>query len=333
MIKFDLHTHFYTQQYFDRIRELPSEFSFDQSPTGQTIITFRGARFFGVTPAMTDVEQRIEDMDRVGIDVEVVSLSTPNVFFTDGKHQPEVARLINDAYAGLIAKHPTRFKGFASIPMDAPDAALIELHRAIGELQLNGVVLLSNIGGKPLTSPDYHPFFEEANRMGLCIFLHPMIPLNSEPFREYVLGPIVGFPFDTTLAVARMCYSGVFEEFPNIRWIIGHLGGAVPYLMERMDNGFRDFAECREKIDKLPSVYLKQLYYDTVSFSPYTLKMVRDMVGADHMVMGSDYPHLLGSIDRAVTSIENLPIDQEEISQIFSGTALSILNNIHAAEE
>ena len=328
MIKFDLHTHFYTQQYFDWIRELPSEFSFDQSPTGQTIITFRGARFFGVTPAMTDVEQRIEDMDRVGIDVEVVSLSTPNVFFTDGKHQPEVARLINDAYAGLIAKHPTRFKGFASIPMDAPDAALIELHRAIGELQLNGVVLLSNIGGKPLTSPDYHPFFEEANRMGLCIFLHPMIPLNSEPFREYVLGPIVGFPFDTTLAVARMCYSGVFEEFPNIRWIIGHLGGAVPYLMERMDNGFRDFAECREKIDKLPSVYLKQLYYDTVSFSPYTLKMVRDMVGADHMVMGSDYPHLLGSIDRAVTSIEGLQVTEQEKEEIFSGNALSILNNV-----
>ena len=328
MIKFDLHTHFYTQQYFDRIRELPSEFSFDQSPTGQTIITFRGARFFGVTPAMTDVEQRIEDMDRVGIDVEVVSLSTPNVLFTDGEHQPEVARLINDAYASLIAKHPTRFKGFASIPMDAPDAALTELHRAIGELQLNGVVLLSNIGGKPLTSPEYHPFFEEANRMGLCIFLHPMIPLNSEPFREYVLGPIVGFPFDTTLAVARMCYSGMFEEFPNIRWIIGHLGGAVPYLMERMDNGFRDFAECREKIDKLPSVYLKQLYYDTVSFSPYTLKMVRDMVGADHMVMGSDYPHLLGSIDRAVTSIEGLQVTEQEKEQIFSGNALSILNNI-----
>ena len=326
--KFDLHTHFYTKEYFDRIRELPSEFSFSQSPSGQTIITFRGARFFGVTPAMTDVEQRIEDMDRVGIDVEVVSLSTPNVFFTDGEHQPEVARLINDAYAGLIAKHPKRFKGFASIPMDAPDAALTELHRAIGELQLNGVVLLSNIGGKPLTSPEYHPFFEEANRMGLCIFLHPMIPLNSEPFREYVLGPIVGFPFDTTLAVARMCYSGIFEEFPNIRWIIGHLGGGVPYLMERMDNGFRDFAECREKIDKLPSVYLKQLYYDTVSFSPYTLKMVRDMVGADHMVMGSDYPHLLGSIDRAVTSIEGLQVTEQEKEEIFSGNALSILNNV-----
>jgi aminocarboxymuconate-semialdehyde decarboxylase len=143
-----------------------------------------------------------------------------------------------------------------------------------------------------------------------------------------VLGPIIGFPFDTTLAVARMCYDGMFEEFPNIRWIIGHLGGAVPYLMERMDNGFRDFAECRQKIHKLPSVYLKQLYYDTVSFSPYTLKMVVDMVGADHMVMGSDYPHLLGSIDRAVSSIASLEISDQQKEQIFSGSALSILNNL-----
>jgi len=328
MMKFDLHTHFYTEAFFQTIRDLPSEFSFGASLTGQTIITHRGARFFGVTPAMTDVSKRIEDMDRVGIDVEVVSLSTPNVFFTDAAHQPEVAKMMNDSYAELIARHPKRFKGFASIPMDAPDAALAELHRAIDTLKLNGVVLLSNIGGKALTSPEYRPFFEEANRMKLCIFLHPMIPANSDAFREYVLGPIIGFPFDTSLAVARMCYDGMFEELPDIRWIIGHLGGAIPYLMERMDNGFRDFADCRVKIDKLPSVYLKRLYYDTVSFSPYTLKMVRDMVGADHMVMGSDYPHLLGSIDRAVTSIENLPIDQEEISQIFSGTALSILNNI-----
>jgi aminocarboxymuconate-semialdehyde decarboxylase len=325
--KFDLHTHFYTEQYFQTIRDLPLEFSFGASPSGQTIITYRGARFFGVTPAMTDVSKRIEDMDRVGIDAEVVSLSTPNVFFTDAKHQPAVARMINDSYAELIAKHPKRFKGFASIPMDAPDAALTELHRAIDELKLNGVILLSNIGGKPLTSPEYRSFFEEANRMKLCIFLHPMLPAQSDAFREYVLGPIIGFPFDTSLAVARMCYDGMFADFPDIKWIIGHLGGAVPYLMERMDNGYRDFPECRAKIDQLPSVYLKRLYYDTVSFSAHTLMMVRNMVGADHMVMGSDYPHLLGSIDRAVSSIEGLEIREDEKEGIFAGTALKILNN------
>ena len=326
--KLDLHTHYYPPIYFDKIRELPSEFSFAKSTSGQTIITYRGARFFGVTPPMTDVAQRIADMDRVGIDVEVVSLSTPNVFFADAQRQPEIARIVNDAYAELIAKHPARFKAFASIPMDAPDEALKELHRAINDLKLNGVILLSNIGGRPLTSPVYSPFFEEANRMKLCILLHPMLPANADPFREYVLGPIVGFMFDTTLAVARMCFDGVFRNLPDIRWIVAHLGGAVPYLMERMDNGWRDFAECRAKIDDLPSTYLRSLYYDTVNFNPHMLTMVREMIGADHMVMGSDYPHLLGSIDRSVSSIENLDIPQAEKDRIFEGTALSILNNL-----
>ena len=116
----------------------------------------------------------------------------------------------------------------------------------------------------------------------------------------------------------------------RVVFVLGNLelGGAVPYLMERMDNGYRDFPECRTKIDQLPSFYLKRLYYDTVAFSPHTLTMVRNMVGADHMVMGSDYPHLLGSIDRAVSSINDLGITDEEKKQIFSGTALSILNNL-----
>ncbi|HMG56581.1 MAG TPA: amidohydrolase family protein [Kofleriaceae bacterium] len=327
-MRYDLHTHYYPASYFELIRQAPGDFSFGTDPTGRTIIRHRGARFFGVTAPMTDPGQRLADMDRVGIDVEVLSVSTPNVFFAEGEGQVAVARSVNDAYAGLIAQHPTRFKGFASIPMDAPDAALRELDRALGELKLNGVVLLSNIRGRALTDPAYRPFFEEANRRRLCIFLHPMIPVNSESFNEYVLGPLVGFPFDTSLAVARMCFHGMFRDFPDIRWVIGHLGGAIPYLMERLDNGYRDFAECRARIDALPSSYLKRLYYDTVSFSGPALRMVRDLVGTDHMVMGSDYPHMLGSIDRAVSSIEGLDIAAHEKQAMFSGTALRILNNV-----
>jgi len=327
-LRYDLHTHYYPPSYFERIRGAGGDFAFSQDPTGRTIITYRGARFFGVTPPMTDPAKRIEDMDRVGIDVEVVSLSTPNVYFVSGEKQADVAREANDGYAELITRHPKRFKGLASIPMDAPDAALKELHRALFELKLNGVILLSNIRGRALTAPLYRPFFEEANHQKLCILLHPMLPANAEPFSEYVLGPLVAFPFDTTLAVARMCFDGLLRDFPDIRWVIGHLGGAIPYLSERLDNGFRDFAECRAKITELPSTYLKRLYYDTVSFSPYTLRMAREWVGSDHMVMGSDYPHLLGSIERAVSSIEALPIPDAEKQRIFSGTALRILNNL-----
>jgi aminocarboxymuconate-semialdehyde decarboxylase len=327
-MKIDVHTHYYPEMFFEMIRNTPSDFSFAKDPTGRTIITHRGARFFGVTQPMTDVDKRLEDMNRVGIDVEVVSLSTPNIFFADETRQPEVSRVLNDAYAELIAKHPTRFKGFASIPMDDSEAAIAELHRTIDELKMNGVVLLSNIRGRALTSPLYRPFFEEANRMNLCIFLHPMIPTNSEPFKEYVLGPLVGFPFDTTLAVARMCFDGMLRDLPNIRWIIGHLGGAIPYLMERLDSGYRDFAECRVNIDEPPSTYLKRLYYDTVTFSAHNLRMARDLVGTDHMVMGSDYPHMLGSIERSVSSIQDLAIPEYEKEKIFSGIALSILNNV-----
>lgn len=327
-MKIDVHTHYYPEIFLKMIRDTPSDFSFAKDPTGRTIITHRGARFFGVTAPMTDSDKRLEDMDRVGIDVEVISLSTPNIFFADETRQPEVAKILNDAYAELITKHPTRFKGFASIPMDAPEAALDELHRAIDQLKMNGVVLLSNIRGRALTSPIYRPFFEEANRMNLCIFLHPMIPTNSEPFKEYVLGPLVGFPFDTTLAVARMCFDGMLRELSNIRWIIGHLGGAIPYLMERLDSGYRDFAECRVNIDEPPSTYLKRLYYDTVTFSAHNLRMARDLVGTDRMVMGSDYPHMLGSIERSVSSIQGLAIPDYEKHKIFSTNALSILNNV-----
>ncbi|HJS74785.1 MAG TPA: amidohydrolase family protein [Vicinamibacteria bacterium] len=327
-MKYDLHTHYYPKSYFDKIRELSTDFTFDTDPTGRTIIKLRGARFFGITPPMTDPTARLEAMDRVGIDVEVLSLSTPNVYFAEAEHQGEIARMVNDSYAELASQHPSRFQAFASIPMDSPDEAVRELERALGELRMQGVVLMSNVQGRALTSPLYRPFFEEANRRKAAIFIHPMLPANTESFQEYVLGPLVAFPCDTTLAVARLCFAGVFRELPDIKWIVGHAGGAIPWLMERLDNGFRDFAECRVNIDELPSVYLKKLYYDTVTFSPYTLNMLRDLVGAEHMVMGSDFPHLLGSIDRAVTSIESLHIPAAEKERIFSGTALTILNNI-----
>ncbi len=329
-MKFDLHTHYYPPAYFERIERSGGDFSFGTSPTGQRIIRYRGARFFGITAPMTDVAKRLEDMDRVGIDTEVLSLSTPNVYFVEGKAQADVARMVNDAYAELAATHPGRFLGFASIPMDDPDAALRELERAVDELRMQGVILLSNIRGRALADPLYRPFFEEADRRRLCVFVHPMIPVAADAFTDFVLGPLVGFPFDTTLAMAKLCFAGVFKQLPNIRWVVAHAGGAVPYLMERLDSGWRDFAECRVNIDEPPSTYLKRLYYDTVTFSPHNLRLLRDVMGTDHMVMGSDYPHLLGSIDKAVSSIDAMDFTEREKEQVYSGTALSIMNNVRS---
>ena len=137
---FDLHTHHYTEAFFDAVRNSAGEYSFATDPTGRAIITLRGARFFGVTPAMTDLGARLAAMDAAGIDVAVLSLSTPNVFFLGPDDQPALARRMNDAYAQAAADHPQRIRVFASIPMDNPDAALAELHRALGELRMNGCI-------------------------------------------------------------------------------------------------------------------------------------------------------------------------------------------------
>jgi aminocarboxymuconate-semialdehyde decarboxylase len=225
-MRIDVHTHHYPTSFFELIERSGGDFSFAQDPTGRRIITYKGSRFFGITPAMTDIARRLEDMDRVGIDVAVLSLSTPNVYFATPAEQPAVARMVNDVYAAEIAKRSDRLKGFASLPMDAPDDAVRELGRALDDLRLNGVILLSNINGRPLTDPRYRPVLEELHRRQACVLLHPMLPAAAEPFNEYVLGPIIGFPFDTTLAVARLCFSGVLRDLPGIRWIVAHLGGA-----------------------------------------------------------------------------------------------------------
>jgi len=329
-LKIDIHNHFYPASYFEMIRELGApDYRFATDASGTTTIEFRGTRFFGVQPPMTDAALRIEEMDRVGVGVQVLSLSVPNVYFAEEGREPEIARRTNDAYAELIARNPRRFKALASIPMDVPDEALKELARALDELKFQGVLLLSHIRGKPLTDPRFRTFFEEANRRSLFVLIHPMLPAGmAEQLKDYVLGPLVGFPFDSTLAVARMCFDGLFRDFPDIRFLVPHLGGAIPYLLPRLDQGFHDFPACRAKIDQPPSFYLKRLYFDTVSAGPSTIGFVRDLVGAGRIAFGSDYPHLPGSMSGAVSTLESSGVPEADKARIFSGTALSILNNV-----
>ena len=329
-LKIDIHNHFYPASYFEMIRELGApDYRFATDASGATTIEYRGTRFFGVQPPMTDAALRLEEMDRVGVDVQVLSLSVPNVYFAEEGREPEIARKINDAYAELIARNPRRFKALASVPMDVPEEALKELSRALDDLKLQGVLLLSHIRGKPLTDPRFRPFFEEADRRNLFILIHPMLPVGmAEQLKDYVLGPLVGFPFDSTLAVARMCFDGLFRDFPTIRFLVPHLGGAIPSLLPRLDQGFRDFPACRAKIDQPPSFYLKKLYFDTVSAGPSTVSFVRDLVGAGRIAFGSDYPHLPGSMSGSVATLEGMDIAESDKAKIFSGTALAILNNV-----
>jgi aminocarboxymuconate-semialdehyde decarboxylase len=324
-MKIDFHNHFYPPEYLKRLRQWGSGYEFSQEASGLTVVKKNGARFSTITPQHINPEQRMADMDRVGIDIQVLSLSNPNVYFSTRKRNLTLARITNDYFADLCQRYPHRFIGFASVPLDDPEDAIEELHRSAKDLGLKGVVLGSNINGKHLHSKTFWPFYEEVNRLELPIFVHPMVPAYTEPMVEFSLVPLVGFLLDTTLSVGKMVFSGLFEKHPNLCLILPHLGGVLPFLLERMDNGYRAYSECREHIRKLPSEYLKKFYYDTVSFHGPALMCAYYSVGADHMVLGSDYPHVIGDISKSVSSIEDLNIPEEDKLQIFGENARRVL--------
>ncbi len=142
---------------------------------------------------------------------------------------------------------------------------------------------------------------------------------------NYWLMPLVGFLMDTTLAAASLVFSGVPERFPNIRWVLGHLGGAIPYLAERLDRGFEAFSECRQNISRSPSEYLKQFYYDTVNFDPAALELAVSFAGPEHILAGSDYPHQIGSIPKMLWSLKAMRVTEGDRGKILGGNAAGLL--------
>jgi aminocarboxymuconate-semialdehyde decarboxylase len=321
----DLHTHFYPPEYLTALEVLGSSLEVTRDRNGNKVVKDRGARILTITPEMSDPASRLREMDDAGVDVQVLSLSTPNVYPFSEDDSVDLASRCNDYLADLAAEYPDRFKCLASAPLNSADAAVRELERAIVDLRMNGLILGANINGKPLNAPEFQPFFEEVDRLGLAVLIHPMTPAGVEAMYEYGLAPQVGFVFDTTMAVTRMVYDGMMERYQNIKFVVAHLGGAIPYLFERINNGYKAYPECRERIGALPTEYLKKLYYDTVSFHEPALMCAYETVGAEHMVLGSDYPHVIGSIGEAVSSIEDLPLPDDEKQCMLGKNAQRIL--------
>jgi aminocarboxymuconate-semialdehyde decarboxylase len=324
-MKIDFHNHFYPSEYLKKMEQWGRRYEFTHDATGLKIVKEKGARFLGITSQMENPEERISDMDQLGLDIQVLTLSTPNVYFSTRKRNLYLARLVNDYFADLCQKYPKHFIAFASVPLGHPDDAIPELHRCVKDLGMKGIVLGTNIDGKHLHVKEFWPFYEEVNRMDLPIFLHPMVPVHPETMAEWPLVPLVGFVMDTTLTVSKMVYSGLFEKYPNLTLILPHLGGTIPFLYERINNGYRAFPDCREHISKLPSEYLKKFYYDTVSFHKPSLMCGYHTVGADHMVLGSDYPHVIGDMSKSISTIEELDIPREDKEKIFGGNGKKIL--------
>lgn len=195
-------------------------------------------------------------------------------------------------------------------------------------LKMNGVVIGTNIAGRYLDDARFADFFTLAAEQNAPIFLHPMSPWGRELMGDLGRAPLIGFVFDTTLTVSRMVFSGVLERLPELKLILPHAGGTIPFLWERLNNGWRAYAEARKNCPLLPEHYLKKMYYDAVSFHPPALQNLYETVGASKIVQGSDYPHVIGDLPRAINDIQALNINEDEKEQIFSGNACGLLINL-----
>jgi aminocarboxymuconate-semialdehyde decarboxylase len=272
-----------------------------------------------------DLGYREGVLDEHGVTMQVVTLTTPGTHVEDPKTAARLASLVNDEFKEAIDTRGRHFTALATLPLNDPQASLNEFRRATGELGMRGAMLFSNINGVALSDQRFWPIYEAANDAGAVLYIHPAHPANVDMMQEYWLMPLVGFLFDTTLAAASLVFAGVPERFPKIRWALCHLGGAIPYLAERLDRGFHAFKDCRANIQKEPSTYLKQFYYDTVNFNQGALELAIDFAGADHVLAGSDYPHQIGSIPSMLDAIAKLPITDDEREQIRWKNAARLL--------
>lgn len=320
----DFHNHFYPAEYLAALQSGESSVKVTVDEDGNPRLHYPGDYNIAVR-GHRDIGYRESALDAIGVDKQILSLTTPGTHVEEPRVAVKLARIVNDGFAEIVGARPSRFGAVATLPLSDPEASAAELERACRTLAFPGAMVFSNINGVALSDPRFWTVWEMADDLGAIIHIHPTSPVGVEAMRDYWLMPLVGFPMDTTLAAASLVFSGVAARFPNIRWVLGHLGGAIPYLVERLDRGFHAFKECRANIDRPPSDYLREFYYDSVNFDPRALRLAIEFAGADHILAGSDYPHQIGSLARMIESIAALDLRDADRAAILGGNAARLM--------
>lgn len=319
----DVHNHFYPPEYLDALRDEDSVVRVTIDESGNPCVHYPGDYNVAVR-GHRDIEYRADVLVRDGVDTQVITLTTPGTHVEPPARAVRLARLVNDAFAAIVRERSPRFAALATLPLCDPSASVVELTRAVDELHFAGAMLFSNVNGVALADPRFEPLYAEANRLGAVLHIHPTSPVGVEAMTDFWLMPLVGFLWDTTLAAAKLVFAGVPDRYPRIKWVLGHLGGAIPYIAERLDRGWRAFGECRAEIDRAPSEYLRQFYFDTVNFDPPALRFAANFGGVSQLLAGSDYPHAIGSIDLMKESIASAGFTTSERAQVLGGNAARV---------
>jgi aminocarboxymuconate-semialdehyde decarboxylase len=233
---------------------------------------------------MNNIEKRIDDMNHTGFDMQILTLSIPSVDIFPIEIGETLAKVVNDEIAQICSDHPSHFMAFATLPFLDPDRTVKELERCIEQLKFQGACIGSNINGINLDNELLMPFYERISDYNLPIHIHPRAPADKETYKDYRLAPMIGYEMDLCIAVIRLVMGGVMERVHDLKFIVSHLGGAIPFLAERIQNCYEAYPECQENISSPAIDYLKRFYYDTVSFFEPALMCAYSFAGAERLV-------------------------------------------------
>jgi len=272
-------------------------------------------------PRHTDVNAKLADMDAAGISMTALSINDPGPELF-GKDGPAIARLLNGFIADVAKRHPTRFIGLAVLPLQNMDAAITELERCVNKLGMKGILLYSNLDGKFPDEPEFRGLFEAAEKLDVPVLLHPAYPVTYEQTKAHEMTGSLGLMFDTTIALDRIILAGILDKYPKLKLVCPHLGGALPYLIGRVDHQTQVLKRGAENIRKAPSEYVKQIYLDIVSPLPLAMRFALDMVGPDRLLYASDHPWVDPKLIQSCLNSLRLPEAQQD--KILGGNARAL---------
>lgn len=321
----DIHAHYYPQTYLDMIENEGKRFNAEYRVTEQGFYFRTADESDGPLPTkFIDLNQRLADMDAQGVAVQALSLTDPMVYWADGEVSHKLSIAWNDAAVAAHQAHPDRFVVLATLPMLDPDRAIDELNR-VGKLPgVRGIYMGTNIEGRDLDDPLFEPTFARIEALDLPVFLHPLAPIvGGKRLEPYFLNRLVAYPFDTTIAACHLVFGGVMDRHPELQVSLPHAGGVLPALIGRLDHGWNAIPAAKHS-RQVPSAYLRRFTYDTISHSKPIMEFIISQVGADRIMMGSDYCFAVG-YERPVEVVEELRLSAEQRKMILGGTAAKIL--------
>lgn len=320
----DIHAHYFPEAYLDLVAGEGKRFgaAYRMTDKGFYIKTPAGSN--GPLPArFIDVKARVADMDQQGVGVQAISLTAPMLYWGDEELSTNLAKTWNDAASAAHQAYPTRLVAFLTLPMQYPDRALDELARASTLPGMRGVYLGTNINGKDLDNSLFEPVLARIEALDLPIFLHPVEPLAEDRLKQFFLSNLIGNPVETAVAACHLIFGGVLDRHPKLQIGLPHAGGVLPVLIGRIDQGWLTRSDLKAS-SRIPSTYLQRFTYDTMTHSKTIMEFVIKEVGAERVMLGSDYCFTMG-YDRPVQFVEQVNLTGSERKMILGGNAARIL--------